>query len=188
MIRLPTFLTSAVTSIGAILVLCAAVNAANAQAAALFTGFQAKSNDPIQIDAVSLEISEEGKQRISEFSGNVVVQRGDTVLTAKKIRVYSDLSDNRPKGQAFSRIEATGGVKVNSGKQTVTGAGVVVDMGKQTITMTGNVVLSQGANVITGDKLIVDLASGKARVEQKAGQRIRGVFSPGSGALTAPGQ
>jgi lipopolysaccharide export system protein LptA len=62
-------------------------------------------------------------------------------------------------------------------------------MGKQTITMTGNVILSQGPNVITGDRLVVDLATGKARVEQSAGKPIRGVFTPGKGGgLAAPGQ
>jgi lipopolysaccharide export system protein LptA len=134
-----------------------------------------------------LEISEEGDQRISVFSGNVIVRRGDTVLTAKTIRIYSDLNDSRPRNEAFSRIEATGNVEVKSGDQTVTGSTVVVDMGKQTITMSGTVVLKQGANVITGDRLVVDLATGKARVEQAAGKPIRGVFTPGAGTLT-PGQ
>jgi lipopolysaccharide export system protein LptA len=47
--------------------------------------------------------------------------------------------------------------------------------------------LKQGGNVITGDRLVVDLATGKARVEQAAGKPIRGVFTPGSGTLP-PGQ
>ncbi len=166
----------------------AGANGASAQTAELFTGFQAQSNDPIQIDAASLEISEEGKNRISEFAGNVVVKRGDTVLRASKIRVFSPMGGNKPKGQSFSRIEASGNVEVKSGAQTVTGSQVVVDMGKQTITMSGGVVLSQGSNVITGDRLVVDLATGKARVEQEAGKPIRGVFSPGSGGLAPPGQ
>jgi lipopolysaccharide export system protein LptA len=164
-------------------------HAAFAQASDLFTGFQKKSNDPIQIDAASLEISEEGKNRISEFSGNVIVKRGDTTMRASKIRIFSPTGDTKVKGQSFSRIEATGNVEVKSGPQTATGSQVVVDMGKQTITMTGGVVLSQGANVITGDRLVVDLATGKARVEQEAGKPIRGVFTPGKdGGLAPPGQ
>jgi lipopolysaccharide export system protein LptA len=162
--------------------------AASAQTSDIFNGFQKNSKDPVQIDAASLEIAEEGKQRISEFSGNVIVRRGDTVLRAKSIKVFSDLGDDRPKNQAFSRIEASGGVEVTSGEQKVTGARVVVDMGKQTITMTGNVVMSQGANVITGERLVIDLVSGRARVEQEAGKPIRGVFTPGSGTLGPPGQ
>ncbi len=172
----------------ATVIAAAFAGAAYAQASDLFNGFQKNSKDPVQIDAASLEIAEEGKQRISEFSGNVIVRRGDTVLRAKSIKVFSDLDDNRPKDQAFSRIEASGGVEVTSGEQKVTGAKVVVDMGKQTITMTGNVVMSQGANVITGERLVIDLVSGKARVEQEAGKPIRGVFTPGSGSLGPPGQ
>jgi len=161
---------------------------AGAQTADLFTGFSARSNDPIQIDAGSLEISEEGKQRISVFSGNVLVRRGDTSLRASTIRIYSPVDSKGPERQNFTRIEATGDVLVTSGPQKVTGKEVVVDMIKQTIAMTGGVVLSQGPNVITGDRLVVDLASGRARVEQKQGERIRGVFTPGSGNPMAPGQ
>jgi lipopolysaccharide export system protein LptA len=188
MSRVPFPFRGLVAGLGGIFVLVCAAASAGAQTADLFTGFQTNSKDPIQIDAASLEISEEGKQRISVFSGNVIVRRGETVLRAKTIRVFSDLSDKRPKNQAFSRIEASGNVEVTSGEQKVTGAQVVVDMGKQTITMTGNVILSQGTNVISGDRLVVDLASGKARVEQEAGKPIRGVFTPGSGTLAPPGQ
>ena len=41
----------------------------------LFAGFQAKSKDPIQVDAQALEVHEEGTQRISVFSGGVTVLR-----------------------------------------------------------------------------------------------------------------
>ena len=53
-------------------------------------------------------------------------------------------------------------------------------MKANTITVSGGVVLSQGANVITGSRLVVNLATGRARVEQEAGKQIRGVFSPGA--------
>lgn len=176
-------LRRAAIGVGAVVLFCAGQQVDAAPASELFTGFQTRSNDPIQVDAGQLEISEENDQRISVFSGNVVVRRGDTVLTAKIIRIFSDLKDTRPKNEAFSRIEATGNVEVKSGEQTVTGSAVVVDMGKQTITMTGTVVLKQGPNVITGDRLVVDLATGKARVEQAPGKPIRGVFTPGAGTL-----
>jgi lipopolysaccharide export system protein LptA len=155
--------------------------------ASLFNGFQSQSKDPIEIDAAKLEITEENDQRISVFSGDVFVKRGDTTMRAKQIRVYSSLADDRPKGQAFSRIEADGNVEVKSPNQTATGAQVVVNMDQQTITLSGNVVLSQGENVITGDRLVVELASGKARVEQAPGKRIRGVFAPATEGL-GPGK
>lgn len=170
---------------GALALLAAAAVAdghrpAAAQAAAdIFAGFQAKSTDPIQVDADVLEVYEEDNQRIAVFSGNVEVRRGATVLTAKSIKLFSSLDADLPSEDTFSRIEAGGGVYVSSGGQTVTGSTAVVDMLKQTITVAGNVVLTQGKNVITGRSLVVNLATGRARIEQEPGKQIRGVFTPG---------
>ena len=156
----------------------AAGGGALAQGAAdIFAGFQARSNDPVEVDAASLEIFEEGDQRVSVFSGGVEVRRGDTLIKAAKITLYSNLDASSPEG--FTRIEATGNVFIRSGQQTVTGKTAVVDMATRTITISGDVVLAQGNNVITGSRLVVNLATGRARVEQNQGGRIRGVFSPG---------
>jgi lipopolysaccharide export system protein LptA len=149
---------------------------AHAATADLFNGFQAKSKDPVEVNADVLDISEKGNQRISVFSGNVVVRRGDTVLKAAKITLYSDLKASTSEG--FTRIEATGGVFVSSKDQTVTGQTATVDMTTHVITVSGGVVLSQGGNVLTGSQLVVNLTTGQARVEQEAGKQIRGVFTP----------
>ena len=182
-------LGATIAGLVALAVSIAAATSAGAQGSDLFTGFQSNSNDPIQIDATKLQITEKDDQRISVFTGNVVVRRGETVMHAEKIRIISELGDDRPEGQAFSRIVASGNVEVTSGDQTVTGPKVVVDMVKQVITMSGGVVMSQGANVITGERLVVDLVSGKAGVEQASNnKRIRGVFTPGAGNPAPPGQ
>jgi len=143
----------------------------------IFGGFQSKSKDPIQVDAQALETYEEGTQRISVFSGGVTVKRGNTLMKAATIKLFSSL--DAAAASAFTRIEAGGKISVTSGDQTVTGDSAVVDMKANTITVSGGVVLSQGANVITGSRLVVNLATGRARVEQEAGKQIRGVFSPG---------
>ena len=143
----------------------------------IFAGFQAESNAPIQVDADALEIYETDTQRVAVFAGAVEVRRGETLIRAKKITLYAPI--DAQSADAFTRIEATGGVLVRSGEQTVTGATAVVDMPTNQITISGGVVLSQGTNVITGDRLMINLTTGKARVEHKAGTRIRGVFSPG---------
>jgi lipopolysaccharide export system protein LptA len=144
----------------------------------LFTGFNADSKDPVQVDAASLEVYEEGKQRISVFSGGVTVKRGPTTLKAATIKLFSDLDSKAVKSDSFSRIEATGTVFVSSGQQTVTGTQAVVDMKTHIITLIGNVVLSQGTSVMTGDKLTVDLQSGRAKLDQAPGKRITGVITP----------
>jgi lipopolysaccharide export system protein LptA len=106
------------------------------------------------------------------------VKRGNTTLKAGEIKLYSGLESNAQ--QSFTRIEASGKIRVTSLDQVVTGDTAVVDMASNTITVNGNVVLSQGANVITGAKLVVNLATGRARVDQAPGKQIRGVFSPAS--------
>src|SRR5262249_23431405 len=151
----------------------------------IFTGFQANSKDPIQVDAKTLETYEEGKQRISIFTGNVIVTRGPTVMKATSMKLFSapsgakDPPDKRPKtGGGFTRIEATGPVLVTSGDSSITGANAVVDMKAQLITLTGNVVLTRGKDVATGDKLTVDMRTGRARIEQTPGKAIRVLISP----------
>jgi lipopolysaccharide export system protein LptA len=154
----------------------------------IFAGFQSKSKDPVQVDATALEVYEEDKQRVSVFSGGVTVKRGNTLLKAQTIRLYSGTESTST--SAFTRIEAEGKIYVSSGAQTVTGETAVVDMKTNTITIAGGVVLSQGTNVITGSRLVVNLKTGRARVEQDPGKQIRGVFSPGDANLLQqkPGQ
>ena len=151
---------------------------AAAQSTDIFKGFSAKGKGgPIQVDAETLEIVEEGDQRISTFSGGVTVTRGNTTMKAAQIKLYSDKEGKDPNG--FTKMEATGTVYVNSGDQTVTGSRAVVDNKSQTITLSGNVVLSQGKNVMAAERLVIDMATGHARLEQTPGKRIQGVFSPG---------
>ena len=54
-------------------------------------------------------------------------------------------------------------------------------MKTNTVTLTGNVVMTQGKNVLRGDRLVVNLTSGVSRVESgKNGHgRVQGLFLPG---------
>ncbi|BCP55944.1 hypothetical protein K32_45610 [Kaistia sp. 32K] len=191
----------------------------------LFKGFQTGQKGPVNVEADSLDVVEKDGQRISTFTGNVTVTRGDSVLKAGKISIFStaskpaagaDATDGAkaadakvadakagnakaadtkaaaakeepsalegtlPGAGSFTRIEASGKVYVNSGQQTATGDTAVVDMVGKLVTLSGNVVLSQGPNVITGNKLTWDMTTGRARVDQTPGARIRGIFTPGS--------
>jgi lipopolysaccharide export system protein LptA len=190
-----------------------AVEAWAQSSADLFKGFQTGQKGPVNVEADSLDVVEKDGQRISTFTGNVTVTRGDSVLKAGKISIYSAgskpaagaeakdsakdgakpaaakeepsaLEGTLPGAGSFTRIEASGKVYVNSGQQTATGDNAVVDMVGKLVTLTGNVVLSQGPNVITGNKLTWDMTTGRARVDQTPGARIRGIFTPGS----APGK
>ncbi|HET7717374.1 MAG TPA: LptA/OstA family protein [Bauldia sp.] len=164
----------------ALFALVAAISAAPAlaQKTDLFSGFGAKGNGPIEVDAKTLEILEEGNQRISIFSGGVTVRRGNTTMKAAQIKIFSNKDSDAIDQSGFTRMEATGTVYVNSGKQTVTGSQAVVDNKAETIVLSGNVVLSQGKDVLAADRLVIDMATGRARVEQVPGKSIRMVITP----------
>jgi lipopolysaccharide export system protein LptA len=74
--------------------------------------------------------------------------------------------------------------------QTATGEVGIYDLKTSTVTLTGNVLMTQGKNVLRGERLWVDLATGVSRVEPgKNGHgRVEGLFLPNSApAGAAPG-
>ena len=69
----------------------------------------------------------------------------------------------------------------------VTGETAVFDTKTNLVTMLGGVVLTQGKNVLRGDRLIVDMTTGVSRVESDSG-RVQGLFiSSGQGGPGLPG-
>jgi lipopolysaccharide export system protein LptA len=95
-----------------------------------------------------------------------------------------------PQGaQSIRRIEARGGVTVVTKDQNASGELGVYDLKTKTITLTGNVVVSQGKNVLHGERVVVDTATGNARVESgaTAHDRVRALIQPGKGANGTPG-
>ena len=65
----------------------------------------------------------------------------------------------------ISRLEAKGGVVVTQTEQTATGDTGLFDMKSNTITLLGNVVVSQGGNVVRGERLVVDMTTGVSKVD-----------------------
>ena len=85
--------------------------------------------------------------------------------------------------QRIKRLEALGGVIVMSKDQKATGDRADFDIKSNTVTLLGNVVVTQGPNVMKGDKLIVDLSTSRARMEagtKTSPGRVQGLFVPSS--------
>jgi lipopolysaccharide export system protein LptA len=83
----------------------------------------------------------------------------------------------------ITQIEAKGDVIINSAQdQTTTSDWALYDVPAQLVTVGGNVVLTQGQNVLKGDRLVIDLKTGGSRFENPgtttAGGRIRALFVP----------
>jgi lipopolysaccharide export system protein LptA len=162
-------------------------------------GFSQNRNLPVHIEAATLEVRD--KDKVATFSGNVKVTQGDTAMRCKSLVVFyeqngdkngdkaadstkSMVTDNASPGgqQRIKKLEARGGVVVTQKQQTASGELGLFDMETNTVTLSGNVVMTQGQNVLRGERLVVDLANGVSRVESgKNGQgRVQGLFQPGS--------
>ncbi|MET0640503.1 MAG: LptA/OstA family protein [Hyphomicrobium sp.] len=170
-------------------------------------GFSQNRDQPVHIEAATLEIRD--KQKQATFSGDVRVKQGDTGLRCKSLVVFYEQSGEPtdaiktlqaaspgPSGeQRIKRLEARGSVVVTQKDQTATGELGIFDMKTNTVTLTGTpVVMTQGQNVLRGGKLVVDLTSGVSRVEAgKSGQGVQmlvqpGASTPGSKGGSADGQ
>ncbi len=164
--------------------LLAAVSAATAQPNAAkgngpnnaLQGFSQNRNQPVQIEAASLEVRD--KEKKATFSGNVKVVQGDTTMRCKALVVFYESQGQQGGAQAMkaaapgpggsssiSRLEATGGVTVTQKDQVATGETAQFDMKTNTVVLKGNVVVTQGQNVMRGDRLVVDLTTGVSRVD-----------------------
>jgi len=158
-------------------------------------GFSQNRDQPVHIEATTLEVRD--KDKVATFSGDVHVTQGDTNLHCKTLVVFYE-EDNGKAGrnkdlkadspgpggqQRIKRLEARGGVIVTQKDQTATGETGIFDMKTNTVTLAGKVVMTQGQNVLRGDRLVVDLTSGVSRVESgKNGRdRVEGLFLPANG-------
>jgi lipopolysaccharide export system protein LptA len=166
----------------AVLALLAGPSAAQDFASA-FSGFDTGSAVPIQIEADELEVRDEEKLAI--YSGEVRVQQGETILETPALRIF--YSGEAPAagvpGSQVSRLEAGPGVMVRSGDRTASGDRAVLDMETDVITMSGNVVLTEGQNVVRGERLIVNLATKQGRIE---GGRVQTLITPSGAGRTPP--
>ena len=151
-------------------------------------GFSTNRGKPVRIQAGSLEVRDKDKQAV--FSGNVQVVQGDTTMRCKTLAVFYESDPSKPgvpaakagpEGQQqIRRMEAKGGVVVTQKDQVATGDTAEFDVRTNTITLSGNVVVTRGQDVLKGKRLVVNLTSGVSTVEAGVGQRVDVLITPKS--------
>lgn len=137
------------------------------------------SRAPVQFDAGDIELQDR-EDRVVLSGGVIVTQAGLTVRSQRMLVNYSDAGD-----LSISRITATGGVNVRRGNETAIGDVAVYDLDRRIITMAGNVELRRGGDALTGGRLTIDLASGRASVDGRGASqggatsdgRVTGTFN-----------
>lgn len=135
------------------------------------------TNQPVNYAADRIELQDRQKRVV--LSGDVVVTQGDLTLAAERMTVaYTDAGTLQ-----IQRIAATGGVRVNRGNETASGAAGIYDFNRRVITLTGGVALRRGGDTLNGGRLVIDLDTGRASVDGQPGGasgdggRVTGSFS-----------
>lgn len=166
------------------------------QSGSAMQGIQLNRDQPVKIESDALEVRDKSRQ--ATFMGNVKLTQGETILQCKTLVIfYEDTSaPAAPKkgapataqkagggpggagGQQIKRAEAKGDVRVTQKDQTASGDNGIFDVKANNVTLIGNVVVTQGTNVLRGDRMVVNLDTGVARVESDKTKRVEGLFNP----------
>lgn len=134
-----------------------------------FGGIAADTSAPVEMTADALKVDQ--STGLAVFTGNVLIGQGDMRLKADAVTVtYAEGGQQR-----IRSLSATGGVTLVSGPDAAEAAEAVYDIETGNIVLTGDAIVTQGQNVLAGDRIEVNLKTGTANV---AGG-VRTVLQPG---------
>ena len=128
---------------------------------------------PIDFSADRIEVLEKQSQAL--FTGSVQVSQGDLDLTAASVRVDYTGGDDL----TVNTLTAEGGVTVKTPAERAQAARAIYDVPKSLVTLIGNVRLTRGTDTLTGERLVIDLNSGRSSIAAASGNgRVTGRFIP----------
>lgn len=155
-----------------------------------FDGFGLNGSDPIQLESDAADVDD--AKNLAILTGNVVARQNKSALRCKVLNVYytergaaapasggnpgSAASPGQQDGRKIKRLVADQNVLVTSDNQTASGDHAEFDTINRIVVMTGNVVLTQGKDVVRGDKLTVNLVTNTAKVESN--HRVQMLVDP----------
>jgi len=135
------------------------------------------SDAPVDVSSDRIEVQDRADRAI--FSGNVVAKQDQLTLSTDRLTVaYSSKG-----GIQIDRLDAAGGVQVRSPSETARGDFGVYDLDRKLITLIGNVQLQRSGSQVSGNRLTIDLDSGRAVIDGgppgvgQNGGRVTGRFT-----------
>lgn len=144
-----------------------------------FSGLKQDPTLPVEVAADQLKVSQTDGSAV--FSGHVIVGQGQIRLAADQVRVEYDKGTAGAKGR-ISRMVATGNVIFTSQGEAAQGREAVYSIDDGNVVMTGDVILTQGQNAMSGQRLDIDLKSGTGQMEG----RVQTVFHPAATQPASP--
>lgn len=134
-----------------------------------FGGIKADTRAPVEVTAETLKVDQSTGQ--ANFTGDVLIGQGQMRLSADSVTVTYAQGGQ----QKIKTLNASGGVTLVNGPDAAEAAEAVYDVETGNIVLTGDAIVTQGQNVLAGDRIEVNLTDGTASV---AG-RVRTVLQPG---------
>jgi lipopolysaccharide export system protein LptA len=132
---------------------------------------------PIDVAADRIEVQDRSDRAV--FAGNVHVKQAALTLDTERLTVAYTSGG----GIQIRRLDASGGVTVRSPSETARGNFGIYDLDRKLITLIGAVQLNRGGSQINGQRLTIDLSSGRAVVDGgpagvgQSGGRVTGHFT-----------
>jgi lipopolysaccharide export system protein LptA len=132
---------------------------------------------PVDVSSDRIEVQDRADRAI--FSGNVKVRQAALTLDTQRLTLSYSGGD----GVKINRLDASGGVVVRSPSETARGNFGIYDLDRKLITLIGAVQLNRDGSQINGQRLTIDLNSGRAVVDGggrgigQTGGRVTGHFT-----------
>ncbi len=132
-----------------------------------FGNTQQDSSLPVEVTAETLDVNQTDNTAV--FTGNVVIGQGEMRLSAPRVLVVYKADQS-----GIQRLEARGGVTIVSGQDAAEGSEADYNIDSGIIELRGDVLLVQGPQALTSDKMLVDTRAGTARMTG----RVKTVLQP----------
>ena len=128
----------------------------------------------------------DGTAHVQYYDGRVEIIQNDSRLRADHIKVtHSSVTQSGGDGWGdVVTIEATGNVYYVTPDQKMKGDSAVYTKAADTMVITGGVVLQQGQNVMTGQRLTTIVSTGTSTFDSPGG-RVKAVIYPDSKSANA---
>ncbi len=125
-----------------------------------FGGIKVSADLPLQVISDELEMDQ--NVNIAVFAGNVNVEQGDLTLKSARVLVEYGMIEGASRPNQIIRLTASGGVTMTSPSETAEAAQAVYTIATREILMTGDVLVTQGLNTVSGERMVVYLDEGTA--------------------------
>ncbi len=133
---------------------------------------------PVEVSADRVEVLDRESQAV--FSGGVRVRQGALILQSNRLRVlYSRAGGGDPQ---IRRLDADGAVRLSSPSEQASARFAIYDVERRLITLLGDVRLASDRTSVRGNRLVIDLDTGRSTLDGRAAAgeaagRVQGRFA-----------